>query len=120
MSFGTNLSLETPSNGYGVSNPMINNNADLNAKYIEAQKAKERQAILAVIAAEKSYLNAVANESSVKLAELTDAMYAQTNQIMPDDMSGALSGAAGTAGIVYLKGMNQPNFKTPIKSRPLA
>lgn len=117
MSFGKSISLGTSDTSFGVSNPML---GGADSRYIDAQKAKERQAIRALLASKNTYLNELLKDSNTWLEELRDTMYEQSSKSIPNSLDETINGLTSKSAKEFLLEIKKPALKTPIKMRPLA
>lgn len=87
----------------------------LQEKFENEQKAREREAINALITAKKGRISTTKQTSTSTLEELAEAMYQQTNSRLPNALKGALEGKGAEAAENYLKQLSKPTLKTPVK-----
>lgn len=84
-------------------------------KFEREQKARERAAIQALITAKKIRISDTKQTSTTTLEELSEAMFQQTNSVLPNALKGALQGKGAEAAEKYLKEGKKPILETPVK-----
>ncbi|MFD2306958.1 hypothetical protein [Enterococcus termitis] len=87
----------------------------LQLKLKQERKNQERIAIKAIITAKKARLGTTRQNSTSTLNELAEAMYQQSNSILPGALEGALQGNSATSAKQSLTQLAKPTFKTPVK-----
>ncbi|WP_142422223.1 hypothetical protein [Enterococcus durans] len=79
------------------------------------QKARERVTIQAVITAKKIRISTIKQSSMTRFEEISEAMFQQTNSVLPNALKGALQGKSAESADKYLKEYKKPALKTPVK-----
>lgn len=81
----------------------------------QAQKARERKAIQAIITAKHTRISSAKQTSTTRLTEISDAMFQQTDNVLPNALKGALQGKSAESAESYLKKQKKPTLHTPVK-----
>ncbi|MFK4568365.1 hypothetical protein [Enterococcus sp. UD-01] len=84
-------------------------------KLKQERKKQEQNAIKAIITAKKTRLSTTRQTSTSTLNELAEAMYQQSNSVLPGALEGALQGNSATSAKQCLTQLEKPAFKTPVK-----
>lgn len=84
-------------------------------KLREAQKARERVAIQAVLNTKKQRITAVKTRSDAQLKEAAEAMHNKTQTVLPKNLENGLRGKVALSADSYFKSIPRPNFTTPVK-----